>query len=120
MAVFPDLSKTVTLKHVKLVRMGESSTVRWITMALRTVKSRNLESITIAIDEDFPEAIDDEAHREWKNLDRLFVQFWTSRSIRPQVMNAPGWREETFRGNARQLLPESTGRGIVDMVEVSF
>lgn len=89
-------------------------------MALRTVKSRNLESITIAMDDNLPGTVDDEVHREWKNLDRLFVQFWTSHSIRPQVMNAAGWREESFKGNAQQLLPESMRRGIVDLVEVSF
>ena len=120
MTVFPDLSKAATLKHVKLLRMGESSIVRWITMALRTVKSRNLERITIAMDENLPEAIDDEVHREWKDLDWAFIKFWTSHSIRPQVMNAAGWREEIFRGNAQQLLPESTRRGIVDLVEASF
>jgi len=67
-----------------------------------------------------PGAIDDVIHQEWKDLDRLFVQFWTSHSIHPQVMNAAGWEDEDFRGNAQVLLPESTRREIVGLVEVSY
>ena len=103
-----------------MFRWGGTS-VRWITMALQTVKSKKLQRITIqlltltlrkmfvGVDE-----------WEWQDLDHLLVRFWTSHSIRPLVMYDPdedgkGLRDEVNR--MLSLLPELTRRGLVDVVE---
>ena len=49
------------------------------------------------------------------DLDRLLVQFWDSRSIRPKVVT----EKKGKRDWAGYLLPEITKRGIIDLVEES-
>ena len=56
----------------------------------------------------------------WLDLDRLLVQFWESRSIRPKVVyprTMDGKRG--LRDWAGYLLLEITKRGIIDVVEGS-
>ena len=87
-------------------------------MTLRTVEPRNLESITIYVDENLPGTIEEEARQEWKDLDRLLVQFWNSHLIRPRFVHTAGKEGRDLRVNVPNLLPESTRRGIVDLFEV--
>ena len=46
-------------------------------------------------------------------LDRLLIQLWESRSIRPKVI----YTEPGVAGYIGRLLPEMTGRGLIDLVE---
>ena len=114
-----DLSKTTKLKHVKFLHTSVKSTVRWITTTLRTVESKTLQSITICPGSKIPETVGEAIHQEWKDLDRLLARFWTSHSIRPQVVYVVGKEGKDFRGTAPSLLPELTRRGLVDLVEAS-
>jgi len=99
-----DLSEARKLKHLVL-RYGMPS-IRWITMALQTAKSKNLQTITIRPDATtFGNPVGVTLYEEWQELDDLLVQLWTSRSIRPKVM---------CRGSCLILLPELTRRGLVD------
>ena len=55
-------------------------------------------------------------YREWLDLDRLLVQLWESRSTPPKITRAINEEQETgdYIGC---LLPETTKRGIIDVVE---
>jgi len=55
--------------------------------------------------------------RQWSDLDRLLVEFWESRSIRPRVGRVTqGERRRSMEYCIGCLLPEIKKRGIVDMV----
>lgn len=127
-----DLSRATKLKGI--VFRCETLDGGWITMALETISSkhRDLEQISIHIpcvlgavtDENF--AVVERAMEEaepgmrWSDLDRFLVQFLESHSIHmtivyPRPEEKCGMRE--MEEWARCLLPELTGRGIVDVVE---
>ena len=57
--------------------------------------------------------------RQWSDLDRLLVQIWESRSIRPKVILAANiWEGKEDAGTCvGYLLPEVTKRGIIDLVQ---
>ena len=109
-----DLSKATNLKDVEF-RCGRP-TVQWITMALQTARSENLQQITgtIYLVGISANSIEDTVRQEWQDLDRVLVQFWTSRSIRPKLTCEAG---NSFRGLAPSLLPGLMRRGFVDLVE---
>ena len=87
-------------------------------MTLQTVNSKDLRRITIQPHDPIPETIEQEAYEEWQDLDRVLVQFWTSHSIRPQIVYMPGREEgKSLREDAPILLPEMTRRGLVDFIE---
>ena len=115
--VFVDLSKATKLKHLKFLRTIKRPTVQWITAALQTAESKNLQSITICPDDNVPESVWEPVRQEWRDLDQLLVQFWTSHSIRPQVVYVARKGGKDLRTDAPNLLPELTRRGLVDLVE---
>ena len=87
-------------------------------MALQTINSKDLREITVRPNSyNFRHGVDETIRREWEDLDRLLVQFWTSHSIRPKVTYEPGPRRKDIRVHAPRLLPELTRRGLVDLVE---
>ena len=54
---------------------------------------------------------------QWLELDRLLVQVWESRSISLEVLYKVMPRDgESMRNLMKGLLPEATGRGMVDLV----
>ena len=123
-----DLSKATKLKDVVL--QSKSWSVEWITTALRTItpKHRDLRQISIHVSYD-PTTAGAGANvwqtigpirEQWLVLDRLLVQFWESRSIRPRATCAT-WTggEQDTKDCVRCLLPETTRRGMVeiDLVE---
>jgi len=116
---FLDLSKATKLKHLTFLRASMRSPVPWITVTLKTVESKHLQSITICLDSNVLEMVGASACRGWNDLDRLLVQFWTSHSISPQVMYPVGNGGKGLRGVVPRLLPELTRRGLVDLVEAS-
>ena len=123
-----DLSKAIKLKEV-MFRCGLSG--EWVTTTLETITSRHqyLQQISIRIlrvrryaqEGDF--AIDwiERAYPVtwWSDLDRLLVQFWDSRSIRPKVLLPPTRKEVGMKDWGEHLFPELTRRGVVDLVEYS-
>ena len=111
-----DLSKATKLKDMEF-RGRDSTSIRWITVALQTVKSKNLRQITIHSPLTIPDPAGEVARREWQDLDHLLVQFWTSNSIRSQVMYEPEEGRKDITDHASSLLPELTRRGLVDLVE---
>ena len=114
----PDLSKATQLEDLSF--RCEGLNVRWITMALQTVLSETLQRITVhpgATYRMYP--IGEAVRQEWRDLDRLLVQFWTSRPICPKIVYAV--RKGNLLGGlgrlAPSLLPELTQREAVDLVE---
>jgi len=107
-----DLSKATKLKSLR-----SGSSVQWITTTLQTIKSKSLQRILIRPFGTPPEAIEEEVHQQWQDLDRLLVQFWTSHSIRPQIMQGAGKEWNGLRDRLPGLLPELTRRGLVDLFE---
>ena len=110
-----DLSKTTKLKDV--VVQSESWSIEWITMTLQTItpKNRGLRHISIRlllvyVDTILGETIDG----QWLDLDRWLVQFWESRSIRPEVICTMG---QDMKDCIGRLLPETTKRGIIDLLQ---
>ena len=112
------LSKATKLKHLSFLQTRTRSTVQWISMTLQTVKSENLQSISILYDGCL-ETIEEEFHQEWQDLDRLLVQFWVTHSIRPRVAYKVRRGERDLGDGVPSLLPELTGREIVDLVRTS-
>ena len=88
-----------------------------IAMTLQTAESINLEQIAILLTT-FRTPIVESDYREWQDLDRLLLQFWTSRSIRPQIRFKNEKDRRNLRDVAPRLLPELTSRGIVDLVKI--
>jgi len=84
--------------------------VEWITMALRTVKSEYLQSITIH--PTTASTIEDGVYQEWGELDQLLVQFWITHSVRPRIAHRVGKGGKDLRDCAPILLPELTRRGL--------
>lgn len=62
--------------------------------------------------------IEGEIHGQWSELDRVLVQSWESRSIRPKVIYTDQEKEgkERMRDWMGRLLPEMTERGMIDLV----
>ena len=91
--------------------------IQRITVTLQTAESVNLEQITIYPPTAFRRPIKESAYREWQGLDRLLLQFWESRSVRPQIRFRKGNDGFDWKDLIPRLLPELTSRGIVDLVE---
>lgn len=95
----------------------KSSDVRWITTTLHTVEPQNIQQISLESLHYIPWR---ETQQEWFDLDTLLVQFWTSHSLRLEVVyeSRRGWgdRAETIA----RLLPEVMRRGIADLVECPY
>lgn len=112
-----DLTNAKQLRDVEFI--CEKSDVRWITEVLRTAEIRNLKSVSVVMSHFVAlhalrlDAVD----LGWPNLDRLLAEFWTLNSLRLRVTCWPrdGWRDP--EGDMARLLPESTKRGIVDLVK---
>jgi hypothetical protein len=84
-------------------------------MSLRTItpKHRDLRQITIHVFS----CIDASAMQnfgEWMGLDYILVKFWESRSLHLEVAGTTG---QDMRYWVGCLLPETTKRGIVNLVE---
>ena len=120
-----DLSSATRLEEIDF-RLGWLN-IEWIIMALQTItpEHRDLRQITINVsdcssplrrDEDHKKRIGEAIRGQWLALDRLLVEFWESRSVRPSLV-----RKRTtilsrgIRDGCEYLLPELTGRGIVDL-----
>ena len=108
-----DLSKATNLKKV-VFNIGRSS-VTWIVTALKTIKSMDLQWITLQSQDVGPYRMSRTEKEflpaEWRDLDHLLVQFWTSHSIRPKFVDA----SEYFKGLIPTLFPELTRRGLLDI-----
>ena len=115
-----DLSKATNLKNA--VFLPTSMSVKWIVLALQTItpKHRNLRGISIYVPydptltnagADVAQVIGDLICGQWLDLDRLLVQIWESRSIRPKVLSTTQHIGYSVGG----LLPEITKRGIIDL-----
>jgi len=114
-----DLSTATKLKD--LVFHCTWQNVQWITMALRTVKSKNLQRIALRPrPTTFAETIPEPIHQEWEELDCLSVQFWISHSIRPEVTRGMDGLGARLRDVELGLMPELARRGLVDLVGASL
>ena len=103
-----DLSTATKLKDVVF---SSNWSLQWVNTAIESIRSRDLERVTI---ESWHILVD---YREWGVLDRLLVQLWTSRSIRPTVSFS---RESKMIGLVPKLLPELTKKGAVDVFERDY
>ena len=98
-----DLSNAMKLKY--LIFRWSAPGVQWITITLRTARSKTLRRITICLRNALfiPE---EGILREWHELDHLLVQLWTSRSILPRILY-----KHTEEGLVSRLLPELVRKG---------
>jgi hypothetical protein len=110
-----DFSKATKLKE--LVFYCGKPNVQRITMALQTVQSKNLQQITIRPYGSWANLVEEDVRQEWRDLDRLLVQFWTSRSIRPRIIYEAGKEGDYLRALVPKLLPKLTRRGLVDLIK---
>jgi len=120
-----NLSKATKLRD--MVFLPGSQDVKWVTIALQTIapQYRNLRTISIYlpiylvsfdVGSNIRESLGEVVFGQWSDLDHLLVQFWESHSIRPRV-GCKGLRERSNTGYCIGcLLPETTKRGIVDLV----
>jgi len=120
------LSKATKLRDAAF--RPDSQNIEWVIMALETITPEHQELRQISIyvpyhltlynvGADIRQSLGEKISRRWSDLDRLLVQFWESRSIRPRVgcvrVGEEGQNTEHLIGC---LLPETTKRGIVDPV----
>ena len=111
------LSAATKLKELtfQCVRRG----VGWITTALQTNQSKNLQRIAISLCETALDDMTDMATQEWMDLDHLLVQFWGSHSIRPRVAYVTDEEGLDMEDYSMVLLPELTRRGLIDLVKIT-
>ena len=133
---FKDTSGQPSIDLTEATKLGDvlfdsfsSWNVEWMTLTLQTItpNHRNLRQISIYLDYDYDwvqdvrEAIG-EAVCEWLALDRVLVQLWESYSIRSKIKYSRVWRREKREEKevgefVGCLLPETTKKGIIDLVE---
>ena len=112
-----NLSKAIKLRNVEF-RPSEPN-VKWISVALRTAKSKNLRQITIHLATRLMFTmlrgpVGEITRQEWQDLDHLLVQLWTTRSIRPVFTF--GDRGTDSGALVSLLLPELVSKGVVNVV----
>jgi len=102
--------------------------VDWIAMELRSItpKHQDFQQISIYLPgcgiphsagTDARQSIGEVIYGQWLDLDRLLVQLWESRSIRPRVIcPMPMRTERVVRDFVGRILPEATGSGIIDLL----
>ena len=122
-----DLSKATRLKDIAFWPGG--LTTQWITTALRIITSdhRDLQKIPLYIPYGcvtnptgaiLRQVIEELAYEQRLDLDRLLVEFWELRSIRPKITNGgmPRNDEKGVMSDCMgRLLPEITKGGIIDL-----
>jgi hypothetical protein len=118
-----DLSKTTKLKDV--VFRPEPRKVEWVITALQTItpEHRDLRHISIHLPyyltlavvlTNLRQTLGEAGFEKWLDLDRLLIQFWESRSIRPKVISM---MNHGIGDHIGRLLPEITKRGVIDILE---
>ena len=77
---------------------------------------------SVVVNADVKKTIGEALFGQWLDLDRLLVQLWESRSIRPKVI-----REAVVEGGLwsmkdciGSLLPEMTKRGMIDLIRSQY
>ena len=123
-----NLSKATKLRHA--VFRLESLKVEWVTVILQAItpKHQDLQHISIymhgymlpPICPGFKARliVGERVFEQWLDLDRLLVQFWESRSIRPRfVCGQMGEYEQSVKRSIGCLLPVAAGGGMFDVVE---
>ena len=119
-----DLSKAGRLKDVAF-RPGLNS--EWVITTLQTIspRYRSLQQISIYVPQEWGSAVQEGSATvwdittenpgtKWLDLDRLLVQFWESRSIRPMlVCPLTEYYTRESRDWCRHLFPELTRKRIV-------
>ena len=105
-----DLSEATKIKRLDFELDNYSLDAQWVSATVRTAKSRSLRQIYIYYPS-FYHPVTETVLREWRDLDSLLVQLWTSRSIRPEVK--PLTRKTKASGVVSDLLPGLTSRGAV-------
>ena len=114
-----DLSKVTRLKDVEFQPRGQN--VKWISAALRTIRSENLQQITIRfytllMSNVLRESASESTRLEWKDLDHLLVELWITRSIRPVFTYERMGAVASPDVLVPKLLPELVNSGVINFV----
>ena len=118
-----DFSNTPKLKEV--VFRVRTQTVRWMTLALQTITPdhRDFRQISIHVPKPYrpianpPDLRQGSVYNQWMDLDRLLVQLWESRGIRPKVLYEASENKEAMGEHIGCLFPEITERGIIELAD---
>ena len=124
-----DLSRATRLKGVAFRHMSQET--NWVTKTLQTITAEHqgLQQITVNVPSfltffnvgsNVRQIIGEAITRQWLDLDHLLIQLWESRSIRPRVEFTMGKEKPNLEYCIGCLLPEVTGRGIIDLVSVVY
>ena len=121
-----DLSNATRLKGVAFE--VDPPDVDWIAMELQSItpKHQDLQQISIHLpgrmipssaDTDTRERMGETIYGQWLDIDRILVQFWELRSIRPRVVCLIATGAEPAVGHfVGSILPEATRSGIIDLL----
>ena len=111
-----DLSMATKLKSLTFQCTGPG--VRWVITTLQTVKSKNLQWITLRPDTTTSmNMTKGMIHQEWLDLNHLLVHFWTLCLICPQVVYGLQVGGKNIRDHVPSLSLELTRRGLANLVE---
>ena len=121
-----DLSKATKLKELKL--HFQDLAVAWIASTLKTITSKHMDLREVLItgqalfsSTDWSTnaaAVGDSTRTQWVDLERIIIQLWESHSVRTKVKYYSMRREESNE-LMRDLLPEATRKGVVELVDIS-
>ena len=95
-----DLSKVTKLKDVEFALQWWD--VQWVTSTLRTAKPETLRNITVSVPAIFTEEISEAVQQEWRELNGLLTQLWTSHSVRSEI-DLTRWRGRKERSWAERI-----------------
>jgi len=113
-----DLSKAMRLREVVLhLTIGDA----WVGPTLNTLTSGHKDLQLISIYTRFDESrIGSGNHTWWADLDHALVQVWGLKALTIRFAYDTNAEETEARKFIEQLLPEATGRGIVELVDCSI
>ena len=113
-----DLSGITKLRDLEL--RCAVHTIQWINMSLSTVNSEFLQQITIIVTSyytNFNHPVEESINQEWRDLDRLLMHLWASRSILPRIRYRDVIEEDKLGELLSGLLPKLASKGVVGVVE---
>ena len=103
--------------------------IAWVAGTLKTITPghRNLREVSIqnralsdpAYCNITGTVLTNELYGHWVDLDRALIKLWELHAVRAKISYFPGIRRERVREFVEGLLPETTERGIVELVNIS-
>jgi len=119
-----DLSPATNLQSVSFECWKSEYSPDWIAAAVESINSPSIKSVALHMPWDFKTQkivgqVPDSVRAQWLALDKVFVEYLTARSLKLKVIAAPVTDRETLEVCVKQLLPNLSEKGMVEMPRVA-